>query len=246
VATADRVLPRTVQVQFESPTEDTAAPSAWPPVLESREAERRRISRELHDRIGQAMVAIRLLLTAARKEAGTDHSGDLILEGIAIVDRALIDVRRLSSDLRSNPPPDVGLIAAIASCLEYQSRLASYHAEFTTDPLDRSLPAALEADCYSVVREALTNVARHADARNVSVGLRLEPAWIVVTVIDDGVGFEPRPGVGRYRRQGLGLVGMAERTALHGGSLEVTARPGHGTTVSASFARPHDGPGAAP
>jgi signal transduction histidine kinase len=218
------------------PTErGSGARSAIQLILDSREAERRRISREIHDRIGQAMVSVRLSLAAARTAVETDEARELIEEGITAVDRAMLDVRRLAADLRSTPSLDAGLTAAIASLLASQARPAGFRGEFVSDKLDEPLPPVMEEACLGVAREALTNIARHAAARRVRVSLRVGPDALVLKVADDGVGFEPGRATKRASSTGLGLVGMAERVALLGGSLEVASRRGHGATVTARF-----------
>ena len=207
--------------------------SAVEAAIEARDEERRRIARELHDVVGQAMTVVRMNLAAARKRNGGVTSRHLIDEGIAAVDRAVMDVRRLAGDLRPEPVSSGDLIDAIRTYLEVQERKLGYTATLLTDGIDGRLGLAVELTCYRIVVEALINVARHARARHVEVGLTVAGGRLEVRVRDDGVGFDTATVTMNGGWWSLGLLGMAERVALVGGSLEIESQPGVGTLVTA-------------
>jgi signal transduction histidine kinase len=117
-----------------------------------------------------------------------------------------------------------------------QAALAGLHGEVRADPLEQRLDPMIETECFRVAQEALTNVVKHAKARNVTVELTRNEAQIHLSVRDDGVGFD----VASFREQAvrgasLGLLSMEERAALAGGGLQYHATPGHGTEVHAWF-----------
>jgi signal transduction histidine kinase len=110
---------------------------------------------------------------------------------------------------------------------------ADVRASFNATPTDAHAPVEIATACFRIVQEALTNVARHASARNVEVRLMEQDLALEVTIRDDGVGFN----VGRLRA-GLGLLGMGERAELAGGRLDIESAPGAGTTIRAHFPLP--------
>lgn len=207
------------------------------------EAERRVIARELHDSAGQALTAIRinLQIIAQLAEAGP-HTSEKVarLAGrtLTIADATLEEIRRVVIMLGPAILDDVGLVAAIQRlCDDFSERSGGpdngLQIDCELDPLpDNGLSPALESACYRVVQEALTNVARHAQATHVQVRLALSPRKLHLEVRDDGLGFDPgarAPATGTPG--GRGLVGMRERVELLGGMIRVDSRPGGGTTV---------------
>jgi signal transduction histidine kinase len=219
------------------------------------EADRRRVAREVHDALGQELTALRFdARAAARRVAAGDAEGALarLAELDGAVDRALGAVQRLASDLRPPSLDERGLRAALdeaARRFGERTGAACTFACSAPDAVLAALPPELETAAFRVAQEALTNVARHADARAVRVELAHEPgradsdtgmapSWTLrITVDDDGRGMPAEPG-----GDSLGLLGMAERAAEWGGALAVRRRPGGGTRVSATFVVPHTGP----
>ena len=101
--------------------------------------------------------------------------------------------------------------------------------EFTGAALPASMPREVASCLYRVARECLQNIAKHADAKHVSVALTLQKGAVALTIADDGVGFDPE---GVKGRGGLGLIGMEERARLVKGKLSIATRPGHGTRIA--------------
>ncbi len=195
------------------------------------EEERRRISLELHDEAGQALIGVKLGLQAlARKVA--QHSPDLH-EDIQLVNAELNaaarQLQQLASALRPPALDQLGLKAALTALVNDFAVRAGLDVTIKTEAVDGGdrLPAAVELALYRIVQEALTNVGRHAEARRVDVGLNVTPDHASVTVIDDGRGFDRQ----HLTRRTLGLLGMQERATTLGGTVDVQSAPGAGTRI---------------
>lgn len=194
-------------------------------LLTAQEEERRRLSRELHDEIGQALTGLLVGLRLVENDPVENQGRLPYLRDLAA--RTLESVRHLSRELRPAVLDDMGLVAAIRRHVEDFQQI---HGIKTTVQVvgteERRLPPAVETTLYRVVQEALTNVARHSGASYAGVLLNLNGPTALAIVEDDGQGFDPES-----RRSGLGLAGMRERTALVGGSITIESRPGGGTTI---------------
>jgi len=205
-------------------------------LIETQEAERRRVARELHDEVGQALTAIRLNLLNVQQQAGASPLAQQLNDSLAIVDRALQDVHRLALDLRPAVLDDLGLIAALDWYVDRGARRAGWSTDVVASPLQTRLPPELETACFRIVQEALTNVARHARARHVRVELRVRDTDVQLVIRDDGVGFDVEAVQSRRGPEtSLGLQGMHERALIVGGQVEITSAPGQGTVVAARF-----------
>ncbi|HLN58813.1 MAG TPA: ATP-binding protein, partial [Thermoanaerobaculia bacterium] len=131
---------------------------------------------------------------------------------------------------------DLGLASALRWYLDRQALLSGFAAEFLADLGSGRLPRELETACFRVAQQALTNVAKHARARHVSVDLRREETDLSLSIRDDGVGFDVAAARALARGgRSLGILGMEERVLLLGGSFEVRSDPSGGTEVSARF-----------
>lgn len=204
-------------------------------LINAHELERRRIARDVHDVVGQALTAVRIQLEQIRR---APESSSVALEaqrGITTLDRALRDVRDLAFDIRPQILDDLGLVAACRWLVGRQARTVGYRAGFDVGRVPSQLPVEVEAACFRTLQEALTNIARHAHATRVTVTLALRDRDLVLSVGDDGVGFDARRLRRRRRGPGLGLVGVTERAALVGGSVDVASRAGSGTMLIARF-----------
>jgi signal transduction histidine kinase len=197
-------------------------------LLSAQEEERRSISRELHDEVGQSLSA--LLMEAGNAAARVSPDSTEVrrhVESIKRLAEASVQViRNMSLLLRPSMLDDLGLVPA----LEWQARevfkRTGLRVQVTADENASELPDEHKTCIYRVVQEALHNCARHAQAHNVTVEVREQPSQIVLTVEDDGRGFDSR------RVRGLGLVGMEERVHHLGGTLRVKSKPGAGTTIA--------------
>jgi signal transduction histidine kinase len=204
-------------------------------LIEVQEAERRRIAGELHDEIGQALTIVKMNLQAAQRLAGSTETDTHFGESVAIVERALEQVRNLSLDLRPSLLDDLGFVAALRWYVARQARLAGFVLHFSVDDLGGRLAPALETTCFRVAQEALTNIVRHAEAREVWVGLACDDE-LCLTIRDDGVGFDVSAAHTRAAHgESFGLLGMRERVGIVGGRLTISSSPGQGTLVYACF-----------
>jgi len=226
-------------IEIVAPTgERSATDDVVRDLLAAQELERRRIARDLHDVVGQALTAVKLSLEAQRRNHDTRTGDAELRRSIAIVDQAMRDVRDIAFDLRPAILDDLGLVAATRWYLSRQARIGGYRSTLRADAIRREVGVEIESACFRTLQEALTNVARHARATRVKVELRQAGDELILVVEDDGVGFCPRTTrrpVGR--RPTLGLIGASERANLVGGSLDVASRPGEGTRITARFPR---------
>ena len=205
--------------------------------LEAAEAnERKRISREMHDEIGQTLTAIKISLSLVSRDPASAASAGRVEDAIRLVDSIIQHVRELALELRPALLDEVGLVAALRGHLEEQSQRAGLEWHFDSPGEESRLPPELEIACFRVVQETLTNVIRHAGAKVVTVKLGVTPEQVCISVTDDGCGFNPGAAVsGVAGRRRLGLAGMQERMDLLGGELSIKSAPGKGTTVTATL-----------
>ncbi len=203
-------------------------------LLEVQEEERGRLARDLHDDIGQALTALKIQLESLARCAGSNAAR--ILECAETTRHALERVRQLSLSLRPSQLDDLGLVAALRSHLDRQASIGGLTPNFDAAEAPRGAAREIETACFRVAQEAITNVLRHAGARNLWVRLFSVGGRLALSVRDDGKGFDLESA----RRRGaagasLGLVGMEERVALAGGTLELRSVPGQGTVLLATF-----------
>ncbi|WP_031506392.1 HAMP domain-containing sensor histidine kinase [Streptomyces megasporus] len=195
--------------------------------LSAQEAERRRIAQELHDEVGQSMTAVLLELKRAADRTPDQELREELQHAQETTRESLDEVRRLARRLRPGVLEDLGLISALTALAgDFSTHTGLIvRRRFGTDlpALDRERELVL----YRVAQESLTNVARHADAERVEVGLRRTDDGVELSVTDDG------RGIG-LAREGAGIRGMRERALLVGATLEVDSRPGDGTRVRLS------------
>jgi PAS domain S-box-containing protein len=208
-------------------------------LIETQEAERRRIAREMHDEIGQALTAIKINLQAVQHSAGRSPLAQQLNESTGIVDRALQQVRDLSLNLRPSLLDDLGLIAALRWYVDREAQRAGLIPAFVVDLKEARLPPELETACFRITQEALTNVVRHAQASRIWVELRQRGAELHLMIRDDGIGFAV-DAVWRRRASdgGLGLQGMQERALILGGKIEIKSATARGTEVHVWFPLP--------
>jgi PAS domain S-box-containing protein len=209
-------------------------------LLEVQEEERGRLARDLHDDIGQALTALKIQLGslgASLERGALDGTVRArIAECIETTQHTLERVRQLSLSLRPSQLDDLGLAAAVRSHLDRQARLAGLAAHFDSAGSPPVLAADVETACFRVAQEAITNVLRHARARNLWVSLSENQGDVALLVRDDGGGFDLEAARCKASSgASLGLVGMEERIALAGGTLEIQSSPGEGTALVATF-----------
>ena len=201
-------------------------------LVQAQETERRTIARELHDEVGQALTAIRVELSVARRGLPDDGpAARSIEEARAISEQALRGIRDLSQLLHPTVLDDLGLVTAVESLLEGFSRRTGVGTTLAHEGLTERLPGEFEVAAYRIVQEGLTNISRHADARHVHVTLRRRPDALAIGIEDDGRGFDMSAQNGAGVRSGLGLVGIEERAKGFGGTFRVDSAPWRGTRL---------------
>ncbi len=202
-------------------------------VIDAQEAERARVSRDLHDDIGQALTSVLLGLRLVDDSlhddgTGVDQAAHRLADLRGVVSDALQRTRQLATDLRPTVLDDIGLAPALERLTTDLAARTALTIEFTNHlPEGDRLAPAIETVAYRVTQEALTNVARHADATTAQVTMTIGDRSLRVEVTDDGCGFDTET-----QTRHLGLAGMAERATLAGGDLTVTSRPDAGTTIT--------------
>ncbi|MEJ5203212.1 MAG: sensor histidine kinase, partial [Anaerolineales bacterium] len=202
-------------------------------IMEAQEQERRSIAAELHDHSGQALLGLRAELQVLKRSLADHHE---ILPKIEALDEIIMeishDLRQLAHNLHPPLLAALGLIPALEQHVEEFSRRFNVPVMLEVDKTDDDirLPQAIELVCYRVVQEALTNLAKYAQANTARISLVITPCHVRLSVIDDGVGFS-RHSQGRKRQKGFGLVGMRERVMAVGGELQVWSQAGRGTRL---------------
>jgi PAS domain S-box-containing protein len=199
----------------------------------AREEEAKRIAREIHDDLGQALTVLKMDIARLRSRAGARIDlSEPIDQMDRVVDGAVATTRRIAADLRPAILDDLGLAAAITWHAGQVGERAGFEVEVDVPPTDVSVDSAGAIVLYRVLQEALTNIARHAKARRVTVTLRERAPHVTLEVKDDGRGFDPEAPT-----RSFGLLGMRERTASVGGLLEIDSGQGKGTLVRAQVPR---------
>lgn len=209
------------------------------------EEKQKQLARELHDELGQALTAISINLAAIEEELPADCQGILgerLQDTILLTDQTLEQVRKLSLDLRPIMLDELGLVPALRSYVKRYAQRVNLEVQFEASGLKHRLPSDIEIALFRIVQEALTNVARHAQANLVKLKLRGQRKVIVTTIEDDGRGFDIARVVGHRRAAlgaGTGLLGIRERVALLGGSFDIQSVPGQGTYLAIKIPQEH-------
>jgi signal transduction histidine kinase len=201
--------------------------------IRAAERERRRWARELHDETLQGLAALRVMLSSGLRQGTPEALESAARQAVEHAAAEVANLRRLINELRPAALDQLGLGPAIESLVHNAGETHGFATTLDVELGADRLSDELETTIYRVVQEALTNVAKHADAKAVAVRVARAYTGVEVEVTDDGAGFDPVA-----RTDGFGLVGMRERAALAGGSLDIDSAEG-GTTVRARF--PLDG-----
>jgi two-component system sensor histidine kinase UhpB len=204
-------------------------------MLAVQEEERRAISRELHDDIGQTLGALKIGLHRLTGASVTAQP-ELVAECLGAADAALDKLRMLAMDLRPPQLDQLGLQEALEWLAQRQSATSGLTVTCKFTGLETRAPSALESACYRIAQEALNNATRHAKAKRVTISVESDGVLLKLAVHDDGIGFDEDAARLRVLKSGsMGLIGMEERAQLAGGRLKLRTVPGSGTTVSAIF-----------
>jgi signal transduction histidine kinase len=230
----DRVRDRTRELQSrlaEHAAAEEHVTSLLRKVVTAQEDERARIARDLHDQLGQQVIALRLALERHKERCTSNDlpDGDLP-KALALASQIGSEVDFLAWELRPAILDDLGLAAALPRFVDEWSKHHRIVAEFHNAGFSGAeLTPEGQVTFYRVAQEALNNIVKHAHASRVDVLLKRREGVVTLVVEDDGVGFDI--GDPAVQALGIGLAGMRERAALIGGTLEIESSPGHGTTV---------------
>ena len=196
-------------------------------VMRAQEEERRRLARDLHDEVNQALTAILLRLEALSQDAPPKHAEE-VAELKRLVNQAMGELLNLARQLRPTALDDHGLVTAIDAQLKRFAARTGVEAKLQASGETAGLAEDVQTAIYRTAQEALANIGRHAGATAVEMELSANGHGVELRVRDDGAGFNPAD----TREGGLGLKGMAERARLVGGEFDVRSSPGGGTTVT--------------
>ena len=198
--------------------------------LESQENTARRFSHELHDELGQTLTAMKANLSALR----TQNEPSRVYDCLRLTDQAINDVREMSQLLRPTMLDDFGLDAALRALTESFALRTGIALHYQSNLNDHRLPEQAETSFFRIAQEALTNVARHADASEVKVDLTRSESFAALSIRDNGKGIETMRSKNAKRNLnsgGLGIAGMETRAQACGGQLKFESVPGSGTKV---------------
>jgi len=201
-------------------------------LVDAQEDERRSLSRELHDEVGQSLSAVLIELRNLANSVGTrrEDQSRAHIERIKRLVEGTVDVaRNMALLLRPSMLDDLGLVPALRWQAEQVSKRTGMNVLLEAHLQSEDLPDGYKTCIYRVVQEALHNCSRHANASNVRICVEQDAGQLRLTVRDDGKGFEAG------KSKGLGLLGMEERVTQLGGIFRISSRPGEGVTLSAEF-----------
>jgi PAS domain S-box-containing protein len=208
-------------------------------VLMAQEKERKRISQELHDGIGQYLSAIKyrvehLILTQSA-EKGPPGEKPTLEKVIPVIQGAIEEIRRICMDLRPSTLDDLGILATISwFCREFQATYSGVLIKQKIQVEERQIPALLKIVIFRIIQEALNNIGKHSKAGQISLNLTREGRHLHLNIRDNGGGFDLKKAYSSDNSsRGMGLAGMKERAELSGGTLTIHSQPGKGTRIQA-------------
>jgi signal transduction histidine kinase/sensor domain CHASE-containing protein len=207
-------------------------------LINAQEQERRRIAQGLHDELGQLLTAIKINLDLARRKLpqGADALDQRVGEASALADLVLNNVRSMTVELRPTLLDDMGIVPTLRWYTRQFTQRTDIPAQLEVPELSDRLQPEIETTIYRLVQEALTNVARHAQAERVEVRLSCANGSVTVSVQDDGAGFDVAGWSVRQAEQPtMGLAGIQKRVMLLGGQVDIESGPGKGTRIRATL-----------
>ena len=196
-----------------------------------REEERKGIAREIHDELGQQLTGLKMDISWLKKKWKKEDEKifDRLSDMGNLIDQSVKTVRRISSELRPSILDDLGLIDAMEwESVEFEKRFL-IQTKFLSEVAELTAPSNIITALFRIYQESLTNVARHAKAKNVIAVLQQSEERLKLHITDDGQGFDPKE---MASKKTFGLMGMKERTEMLGGTYSIISAPGKGTTIS--------------
>lgn len=198
-------------------------------LVDAQENERARLARRLHDGAGQSLTSLLVRMKGLERLSHDPAYRAKIDDLCMVVSNTIEQVRDISYRLRPAALEEFGLKIAIETLVEDVSESLGIRADTRLEMDEQRLPFEIETSLYRIAQESLTNIIRHAAAKNIRVELIRFPLGIYLRIEDDGVGFNPLEVISKPDGRRLGIVGMQERAEMLGGTLEVHSEPGVGT-----------------
>jgi signal transduction histidine kinase len=203
-------------------------------IIEAQENERRRISRELHDGLGQLLSAAKLNIGMIEFMQGQskEKAADIIKQIESIISKAIVEARRIAHDLRPTTLDDFGLLPALRILCQEFSKLTGIKVKFQVSQVLERIEPKVEIAIYRIIQESFNNISKYAEATEVSLDLYRQDNLVYVRAKDNGKGFDLE-NVAKNRKlgSGFGLLNMRERAELVGGKVDIITKPGEGTEM---------------
>ena len=201
-------------------------------VIEGAEAERQRVARELHDRLGSMLSTAKLHaeITEGRVKSQPEKAAEPARTTSQLIDEACVEVRQLAHQMAAGPLAEEGLPPALEKLGTVMRAAGSYEVQILCYGLEERLPTAMETQIYRIVQELVNNVIRHAQAKELTIQVIRRDDSVNLTVEDDGIGFDPQG-----TDHGLGLASIQRRATSIGGEMQLNTAPGKGTSINIDF-----------
>jgi signal transduction histidine kinase len=196
-------------------------------IVDVQEEERRHIARELHDHLGQILTGLQFMLENTKNQSGNKQRAS-IEEIQKTIGEAIGQVREMSLNLRPGMLDDMGLLPTLQWHVERFKSQTGIHVNFKNGKFEQRLPSEVETTAYRIIQEALTNVARHAQVKEVFVGLVIQDETLWIEILDQGAGFDSSM---EMNKPTSGLSGMRERASLAGGYIVIESFVNQGTQI---------------
>jgi signal transduction histidine kinase len=202
-------------------------------ILHAQEEERKRVSRELHDEVGQALTAVSVMLATLKNDRGGNlpTGGQKLADAQQLLQESMEAVHGFARELRPTILDELGLVPALRSCLQAFAERTGLTVRLRANPMAEQLNSEQKTVLFRVAQESLTNVAKHAEASRVDVLIRKLGDGIRMDVVDNGKSFRESSRKRAKGKRRLGLLGMQERVRLVNGTFTVKPDPGRGTTI---------------
>ncbi len=204
-------------------------------IIDTQESERKRISRELHDELGQTLTAMKYNLEIIEREIPTNspEGKERVQEVKKLSAHIMGQLRQLSHDLRPPMLDDLGLIPTLRWYIENYGIRWKIKTSYEATGFNEKLNPELETALYRIIQEALNNIVKHAQSDYIHVNLNRSDSVITVTITDNGIGFDPQEVFNMDKQQrGFGIMGMQERVSFFSGRIDIRSRPGAGTQIA--------------
>jgi two-component system NarL family sensor kinase len=203
-------------------------------IIEAQENERRRVSRELHDSVNQILASAKFRVESLHEQISRRNTRlrREVQKTRDLLHRVMMEVRRISRNLRPSELDDLGLIAAVRNLADEFSERTGIAIRLRLPKTDPALTPEVELTLYRIIQEALNNVEKHSRASRVKIGIDRNDSSITAVIEDNGKGLaQTKLSRGRHRNGGLGLLDMRERSSFLHGTLEISAGSPRGTVV---------------